>query len=580
MTVINTSQRPADDVRVPAAAPFRIAVAGCGPKGMYCLERLAYELVRSGQRREIQITIFEPEPFPGAGNVYHPHQPHYLRMNFASEYINAWPDAVRRRKQDDFPTFVEWVSRKHPEYADPQGYAPRAIVGEYLTTAFEKTLQLFPDFVTIEHKSQKVAEIKKTDVCWLLTTDEGQSVFDEVLVAVGHEGWRKAPFKNMDLHSEHTIESAFPVQSMLSPSHIPAQSTVAVRGFALTFIDVCLALTEGRGGTFFQDHQDWNYLPSGNEVQTIVPYSRSGHPTLAKPDTRVFDTRAQLEPIWEQGREWLRNLKQPASGLDFRNTIWPVILKTAETALLTLVPEHEIGIRSPLMGLQDWFRDWSIRRFSPEEALHRLKQSYRVATAQESPDEAWALGEAYRQLYPALIERVSYGGLALTSWHDFKENAREMERLAFGPPAENVGRLLALIDAGIVNFDFLHAKVVSHGNGLLLKTRHQWQGVDRLVNAVIPASDQIKEDGLLDQLLSSSRIRRMLGAGGIIVDDSARPILPEEQTSSGLAIIGRATEGCVLGNDTLNRRLHSYPDQWARSVCEQLDRITFHHSVS
>lgn len=571
MTVIQTTQHPVDAACQPATAPlkpFRIAVVGCGPKGMYCLERLAFELIRSRQQSEVQITIFEPAPFPGAGAVYHPRQPHYLRMNFASQYINVWPETIRQRKPQAYPTLVEWLKNKYPQHADPCGFAPRALVGEYLSAAFQKTLQQFPDFVTVNLVPHKVTEIQKTEARWLLKTADSETTFDEVLLAMGHEGWRSTHLSHPP--SKQIVEKIFPVDQMLTSARIPPQSTVAVRGFALTFIDACFALTEGRGGKFFRDHQDWIYLPSGDEVQTIVPFSRTGHPMLAKPDSRSFESHPGLEQIWEQGRQRLRNLEQPETGLDFQNAIWPAILKTAEEALLLQVPDHQSGSGALRIELQNVFQDWSTRTFSPSEAFQYLQQSYRVAMGFEEPDEAWALGETFRQLYPALVCRISHGGLSLNSWPDFQRTAQEMERLAFGPPAENVGRLIALIDAGIVDFDYLQAKLMPDQNRLVLESAGKQMTVDRLINAVIPASDQFAEDSLLEQLLSSGRIRRMQGAGGIAVNGSARPILPEEQKTEGLAIVGRPTEGCVLGNDTLSRQLHSCPDQWAQSICNQI----------
>ncbi|WP_417375778.1 FAD/NAD(P)-binding protein [Gimesia maris] len=568
MTALQTGQRTLKKIRPAAFAPFKIAVVGCGPKGMYCLERLAYELARSRQQSEVHITIYEPAPFPGAGFVYHPRQPHHLRMNFASEFINVWPETVRRRDPQSFPTLVEWLGDKYPQHAHPRGFAPRAIVGEYLSAAFQKTLQLFPDFVSVTLVSEKVTGIQETGGRWLLEAKDRESVFDEVLLTTGHEGWRAA--SNSCLPSEQMIEKVFPVEQMLSPERIHPQSTVGIRGFALTFLDACFALTEGRGGKFRCEDRQWSYLPSGDEVQSIVPFSRTGHPMLAKPDHRYFQSNPKLEQIWEQGRLRMLKLKQPAAGLDFLTSIWPVILKTAEEALLTLVPDHQIGTQTPMVGLHHWFQDWSNRTFSPAETFQCLQQSYRIATGQQTPDEAWALGETFRQLYSALVRRISYGGLALTSWIDFQRHAQVMERLSFGPPAENTGRLIALIEAGLVNLNYLHADLVTDRNRLLLQFREKQIRVDRLINAVIPACDQFAENSLLEQLLSSGWIRRMLGAGGIAVDGAARPIQLEEQTTEGLAIIGRSTEGCVLGNDTLSRELHSCPDQWARSVCEQI----------
>ena len=47
-------------------------------------------------------------------------------------------------------------------------------------------------------------------------------------------------------------------------------------------------------------------------------------------------------------------------------------------------------------------------------------------------DDAWGLGVAWRDMYPSIVERASYEGL--DSLVGFAELAREMERVAFGPP--------------------------------------------------------------------------------------------------------------------------------------------------
>ncbi|QDU03905.1 hypothetical protein V6x_36280 [Gimesia chilikensis] len=566
----HTTHRPARRSLSPSHSPFRIAFVGCGPKGLYGLERLAYQLARTTQQTDVQITIYEPAPFPGAGSVYDPRQPHFLRMNFSAVNINAWPEMVRQDSPQSYPTFVEWLDRQYPTLATPHCFAPRALVGEYLSEAFEQTCERFPDFVTLHQNPAKVMGIRKTASGWHLKTAKEETVFDEVLLAVGHERWKAAPVPNVP--AAKVIEQVFPTERMLSLEQVPPRSTVAVRGFALTFIDACLALTEGRGGRFEQHNHRWKYLPSGNEVLEVLPYSRTGHPILAKPDPRHFPACSELNEIWEQGRLRLLKLKQPRSGLHFRDSLWPVILKTAGEALLAQVPDHSIGQGTPIYELDCWFKNWCSRVFTPSDAHEQIKQSWRVATGQTTADEAWALGETFRQLYPALVRRISHGGLAVTSWPDFQLYATEMERLAFGPPAENTGRLLALIDAGIVNLDYLQSDLINGQDQLVLQTGKKQQRVDRLINAVLPAGTHFAQDSLIEQLLSSGWIKRMLGAGGIAIDDAARPIPPEEQTTEGLAIIGRATEGAVLGNDTLSRQLHSCPDLWARSVCDRISQ--------
>ena len=63
---------------------------------------------------------------------------------------------------------------------------------------------------------------------------------------------------------------------------MPPNSTVRCKGFALTFIDTMLALTEGRGGVFTLSATGYTYTPSGTEPRRIAPFSRSARPMRAK----------------------------------------------------------------------------------------------------------------------------------------------------------------------------------------------------------------------------------------------------------------------------------------------------------
>ena len=67
------------------------------------------------------------------------------------------------------------------------------------------------------------------------------------------------------------------------------------------------------------------------------------------------------------------------------------------------------------------------------------------------PGREWALGHAWRALYPAIVSRLSGDGLAAGDWPAFLRLAAEMERIAFGPPPVNAAKLLALVEAGRVD---------------------------------------------------------------------------------------------------------------------------------
>ena len=83
---------PADagDRRGTCGSPLRVAIAGLGPKGLFALERLLDHARSLESAMRMQIDVFEPHPVPGAGPIYDPAQPEYLRMNFAAGQIDMW----------------------------------------------------------------------------------------------------------------------------------------------------------------------------------------------------------------------------------------------------------------------------------------------------------------------------------------------------------------------------------------------------------------------------------------------------------------------------------------------------------
>jgi diaminopimelate decarboxylase len=190
-----------------------------------------------------------------------------------------------------------------------------------------------------------------------------------------------------------------------------------------------------------------------------------------------------------------------------------------------------------------------------------MRSSFRVAIGRAPPDRGWALGEAWRRTYRALVRVISHGGLKASSWQDFSRISREMERIACGPPAVNMGYMLALIDAGVM--DLGH---VSHDAGPSADARPG--DVDIWIDATIPPPGQFDAAGPIGRLLDDGWLER--GAGGGLVINQYGQALAGGRPVPGLSVLGRPTEGCVLGNDTLNRALHRHPFRWAERM---IDRV-------
>ena len=364
----------------------------------------------------------------------------------------------------------------------------------------------------------------------------------------------------------------FPTEKHLNATAIAAKSTVAVRGMGLTWIDATLAMTEGRGGAFENIGGNWLYHPSGDEPMRILPYSRSGRPMLAKPDESLFIQPPQLSEVWERGSDTINRVSRPVGLSALINEVWRAITVAAAEAAHLCGAKAANHYSSSAVGR--WFDEWRTTPMAPANSLAMMRESFLVATGQSEPGIAWALGAAWRNMYSALVRCLSYDGLAAEAWPKFREISVEMERIAFGPPAENVGRILALVEVGIVDLSFLTGSVkpTSRVNktGLVLSSGTNSFPIDHLVDAVIPSPLHISPSGPIQSLLDLGLIHRLRGGEGIEVNKSGRPVDGVGKPVHGLAILGRVTEGCVLGNDTLSRTLHDLPDRWADSIIQHI----------
>ena len=647
--------RPQAAARRPA-----VAIVGCGPKGLYAFEAFAAELRE--RPTAVDIHLFEPHPFPGAGPVYDPRQPDHLRLNFENRAVDAWRPVDRPLAA---PDFCAWLERRHPDHANPSGHAPRALVGRYLHECFQQVLRSLPDTVHVEIHRQRVGRIEPADrktsmlrpspdnrsrstICdgprWrifvegddeLASTAPDAGLFDEVLIAVGHAAGppaiqrtgsdaagtsRYVPFVFPGVDTPVRGVAHLPAVSATqrapkklpqrpgetgprSLDEIPAGTRVAIRGFALTWIDATLSLFEGRGGRFEPLGQagQLRYIPSGQEVSCVFPMSRTGHPVLAKPISTVGPVDDRLQDLWKSARHRLTLLgsamrrQAPAELSDATasaSVIHPavdlIIEELVDVAALAHGAATPSGPSEPIECSRRRLRDWLISRaFGPisrrsaRAVIREMELSLRVAHHAAPASGSWALAESWRALYPTLVEIVGHGGLPEAAWPDFRALHAAMERLAFGPPAGNLARILALIEASRIDLSALQdVEVVPGHEGYQLRS-HRPSGnapprtieVDWLVDAVIArAGVDLDPSTLLGGLHRRGAISLQPGTDGLRIRHDGRCLDETGHPVPGLSAIGRVTEGCVLGNDTLSRQLHDHPERWARATRNRIER--------
>ncbi len=499
-----------------------IAIVGCGPKGLYALDSLC-EAARRSPRHRFTVHIFEPSAHPGAGPIYDPRQPEVLLMNFPAGMINAWTGGRGS-------SFLEWAA-KSPKPVDAGTYVPRALVGRYLFWSFERVVAQAPSNVRLIQHKMRVDAVKRNGDQWRISPKN--ITVDHVLITTGHQDG----FRDSSTEARNHIASPFPIDQRLTQTAVPPNSTLRCKGFALTFIDTMLALTEGRGGVFTLSATGYKYTPSGKEPRRIAPFSRSGRPMRAKVEAALF-TQPQDDAFWDDRRAALSQVLRTPNAT-FTNHIWPAFLSCADQVL-----------GNPSGTSANFFTHRTKTTFTPDEIRQDLRIGYDIAMGRRAQDSAWALAEVWRRCYPQLINWISHRELTPDNAHPFRQIAAEMERLAFGPPAQNIGKLITLEQAGIVSFDHMTGDAAA----------------DVTINATIPPAGGAELAVPLDGLLRDGHLS--IGTmGGVRVDKHAHA-LTRDGTAKGLFVIGRATEGCVLGNDTLSRSLHDLPENWAAAVVQ------------
>ncbi len=495
----------------------RVAIVGFGPRGAGALERLiAHGATGSGA---LEVTIFEPHPDHGAGPAYAHDQPEFLLMNFPASKVDvSWRNGSGPPSNLEQGSFAQWQGLD-PDFAD-RWYPPRAFVGRYLSDVARTLLRSAP--FPIELLPERVERIERTGECWSLESPSGILDFDEVLLAVGH---------------------ARPDDPGPGASRVGPTERVGIRGFGLTAIDLILGLTEGRGGRFEQDgRRELTYVPSGREPAQIIPGSRSGRPMLVKPESDR--SPAPPEPVVEavaQGGRRIRGLG-PDAGIG------------GLMATIASLCGELLQLERACVEASEWLSSACEGRLgSEDDPVEAIGRSLRIDRGERWPDLPWALGLAWRELYPAIVERFSHGGLRASDRAAFLLLASEVERLAFGPPPVNAAKLLALVDAGILDLSLGRSADSVH--------------IDIEIDSVTAPPGLHETQAPLKGLRSAGFVRVAAGARGIEVTREARCVGAAGSVTPGLAACGRLTEDWLIGNDTLNRSLHPEVDRWAATLC-------------
>ncbi|WP_149275647.1 FAD/NAD(P)-binding protein [Pareuzebyella sediminis] len=588
------------------SSDFNVGIIGLGPKGLYALERLLAQIKAKNIHIPIVIHVFNQNSFFGAGNVYRNDQPPYLIMNYANKNIDVWSRELPEAVVPETPSFSEWLYEKNgaPIEHISEGFSSRASVGEYLMESFLKLREFRPVNVQIKMHVTTITKITEREGVFQLygrkAEDYNSVTFNNLMLTTGHLG-SGAKF-DVESPSKNLIKFIYPVSQKLK--HIRANKNVAVQGMGLTGIDAILALTEGRDGAFKSKVEgSIYYSASGKEPGKIYPFSRSGLPMIPrgndseKKSSLPFFTEEVISGL--QKRPYLNFLKDvlPLIKEEVTFNYYKVLLKQ-HNRTFSFSPEFNI-INKQIEEFHDTFP--SVKRFDWDAFINPFPIQKVLSHNDVFNYVKWLIGEAekgldnspmlaaastWRQISPVFNGLYSFAGFDAASHRLFNTTYFGLfNRIAYGPPIMNMKKIVALAEAGIVDFSFSRSPKVSlliedGFDRYKLGDERKKIEVEYLINARMPRNEFRNENALYANLLQEGLICKyrnnnsgLYTPGCIAIDFKGRALARNGNIQKNITAYGTPTEGVTFDNDTLSRKRNNFASQWAHDISEQLVKI-------
>jgi uncharacterized NAD(P)/FAD-binding protein YdhS len=577
--------------------PIEIAILGLGPWGLTVLEQLV-DMLRSGPRPESPIRVHVVDPgTPGVG-AFSVDEPDFLILNTPCGWHSvSLPDGAR----PCYPTFFEWLQRQGYRWVgdrcavdrsgvpiSPTDFVPRRLMGEYLAWSYEEIKSEAMEYGEVIEHSQAAVDVQDDSDAGpareiVLLADGTRFAVDHVVIATGHTAERPWSVRGLN------ALPPYPTDRLTRGEDIPSSCRVAVRGMGLVALDVVLALTVGRGGSFIEHNSRLEYVPSGLEPE-IVMFSRSGFPYCAKssqgtldpsateyrPAFCTADTIAAMRPASARGLVDLRKQLLPLLYAEMQLRYYaeaarlakgPIAARLARNEFVTAWREERLehtarryaetyGAFDPRQHL---FVGADDRYLDSDDYAKRVRAVVDDDLAEASlPPGRSAVKAAYgvpRVLRETLRQITEFGGLTAESQLDFQRNVKNrFGRLIAGPPVERARQLVALLDAGVVRLPFGPDPRIraDDGEGVDIESRHleipHAERVDILIDGTLGGPTLARTTTpLLRNLRDGHRLRELridgVPVGSIELTEAFHPVATDGTVQSTLSIFGPLTEG-------------------------------------
>ncbi|MEZ2604498.1 FAD/NAD(P)-binding protein [Kluyvera intermedia] len=328
-----------------------VAIVGGGPRAVYALERLLALLYSHQPVRHLSVHIFDNSGRFGAGMAHSDQQSKSCYLNRPIDQIAFAADESVSTANALLPAplrlnFYHWCRQRFYATGDarfdlqphdiPHRYLHGLALRDYFDT-YANALRALPGVEVTTH-AEEVIRVTRDNPFFLLHTPRLSAGLraDYALFVTGHTPcratWQAAEARYQ--RGLRYISYAYPLDQLNS---VGAGSSIALCGMGLTAIDICLHLTEGRGGRFVRTEEGiLRYQASGNEPAQIIALCRSGqlyttraHNQKTAVDLhrpRFFCEEAIASLRRHRGRSTVLRDGKVYRQIDFRQDVFPLIV--------------------------------------------------------------------------------------------------------------------------------------------------------------------------------------------------------------------------------------------------------------
>ncbi|WP_158524985.1 FAD/NAD(P)-binding protein [Winogradskyella epiphytica] len=568
----------------------QLAIIGMGPRGLYALENL---LMHLGQLQlQVGIRVFEPSDQPGAGQVWHSKQPDSNWTNTSERGLGR----VTSRSQitygnctiEEFPSYSTWYRiEQHDKAIDT--FPPRHKLGKYLHERYKSMEKVLINLDSFNFINAEVQNINFDNNSFYISTNDSTWTSDDVLLTIGHQPtqlsddilrWQNHSIKD---HQLFFIEDTYPI-SQLKDIRNNTDINIGIRGFGLTMIDVMRYLSINKFGDFKVINSSTLktvYDKSEEQNLKLIPFSSYGLPLVPKPLNKAIDSwfaptigelnkfKTEIEAISKTSctTHSIRFLTEPFAEITAR-----IFIDLKEKAIPHSHTKSEIKVI--ILNLLDdinythhLLQDESI----PTYPL--IERYIAMALGQAPLTLDYCIGQVWRHCQPTLYQAFSHANVDTKIIEQVLSLNDRSKRYSYGPPIESMQQILALVDVGILTFDYIKdPDITLVTDGWRMKNDKGDSTIcAMMINSVLDEPKLLNTTSpIFKQLLHDELIRPIHPEFGVHTSKNGYIKLLPNQPQIPLAILGRMAKGSVIGVDSISECFGQRIEDWAQYYISSL----------